>query len=150
MKTIPQLFEESVSKYGNHVMMLEKKEGEYRNSTYREIHAQVCRFAAGLISLGIKKGDRIGLIAEGRNDWVIAELGILYTGAVNVPLSVKIEELPELEFRLAHSGCRMVIVSAAQAPKVCKIKNNLADLESVIVLDPVETGDKDLVRYSDV
>lgn len=150
MKTIPQLFEESVGKFGNHVMTLEKKDGEYKRSTYREIHVKVCRFAAGLICLGIKKGDRIGLIAEGRNDWVIAELGILYTGAINVPLSVKIEELPELEFRLAHSGCRMVIVSASQAPKVCKIKNNLADLENIIVLDPLDIGEQDVLQYHDI
>ena len=105
MKTIPQMFEESVREFGNNVMMLEKRNSEYVTSTYHEIRTMVHQFAAGLIALGVKKGDRIGLIAEGRNDWIVSELGILYTGAINVPLSVKIEELPELEFRLAHSGC---------------------------------------------
>ncbi len=150
MKTIPQLFEESVEKYGNNVMMLEKIDGHYRPSTYKEIHTQVCRFAAGLISVGIKKGDRIGLIAEGRNDWVISELGILYTGAINVPLSVKIEELPELEFRLAHSGCKMVIVSGLQAAKVYSIKNNLADLEKIVLLDSQESRSNDMLLYKDI
>ncbi len=150
MKTIPQLFEESVEKYGNNVMMLEKKADRYQSSTYKEIHQLVRRFAAGLISIGIKKGDRIGLIAEGGNDWVIAELGILYTGAINVPLSVKIEELPELEFRLAHSGCKMVIVSGLQATKVCTIKNNLADLEKIIMLDQQESSDEDVLSYHDI
>jgi long-chain acyl-CoA synthetase len=150
MKTIPQLFEESVAKFGNNVMMLEKRTDRYQSSTYNDIHKLVHQFAAGLVSIGIKKGDRIGLIAEGRNDWVIAELGILYSGAINVPLSVKIEELPELEFRLAHSGCRMVIVSGSQASKVCTIKNNLADLEKIILLDPRESNDGDLLNYQDV
>jgi long-chain acyl-CoA synthetase len=150
MKTIPQLFEESVEKFGNNVMMLEKKGDQYRPSTYKEIHTQVRRFAAGLIGEGIKKGDRIGLIAEGRNDWVISELGILYTGAINVPLSVKIEELPELEFRLAHSGCKMVVVSGLQASKVYAIKNNLADLEKIILLDPQESRVNDVLTYHDI
>jgi len=148
MKTIPQLFEESVGKFGDNVMMLEKRNGEYQPSTYKQIHARVRTFAAGLLDLGVKVGDRIGLIAEGRNDWVIAELGILYTGAINVPLSVKIEELPELEFRLAHSGCRFVIISGSQAPKICKIKGNLADLEKIILLDPEKAdGDEDFLSY---
>jgi long-chain acyl-CoA synthetase len=147
MKTIPEFFEESVGKFGNNVMMLEKKEGAYKPSTYKEIHTLVRRFAAGLMSLGVQKGDRIGLIAEGRNDWVIAELGILYTGAINVPLSVKIEELPELEFRLAHSGCSVVVVSGAQYSKISRIKNNLADLETVIVLDVQDKMEEDVASF---
>ncbi len=150
MKTLPQLFEESVGKFGNNVMTYEKRDGQYRTSTYNEIRTRVHQFAAGLMSIGVQKGDRIGLIAEGRNDWVIAELGILYTGAINVPLSVKIEELPELEFRLAHSGCKLVVVSGSQAPKVCKIKGNLADLEKIINLDADGSADDDILSYQTV
>lgn len=148
MKTIPQFFEDSVAKFGDNVMMLEKRDGEYSKSTYRQIRARVHQCAAGLLSLGIQKGDRIGLISEGRNDWVVSELGILYAGAINVPLSVKIEELPELEFRLAHSGCRVVIVSGTQAPKVCKIKANLADLERIILFETDSTTDSDMLGFN--
>ena len=150
MKTIPQMFEESVARFGSNVMMWEKRDGGYASSTYNEIRVRVQQCAAGLMSLGIQRGDRMGLIAEGRNDWVIAELGILYAGGINVPLSVKIEELPELEFRLAHSGCRMVVVSGSQAPKVRKIKNSLADLEKIILLDPEPTGDGDTLCFKDI
>ena len=90
---------------------------------------------SGLIHLGINKGDRLALISEGRNDWVVSELGILFTGAINVPLSVKIDELSDLKFRLAHSGCRAVIVSGAQAQKIRAIKNDLPELEKIILLD---------------
>ena len=91
------------------------------------------------MSAGISKGDRIALIAEGRNDWGISELGILYTGALNVPISVKLNEPSELKFRLAHSGCRMAIVSGTQAPKIRKLKNDFPDLESIIMLDPAKS-----------
>jgi len=62
-------------------------------------------------------------------------LAIFYTGAINVPISVKINESTELKFRLAHSGCRMVVVSGNQAPKVEAIKKDLPDLETIILLD---------------
>ncbi|MGA7159998.1 MAG: AMP-binding protein [Bacteroidota bacterium] len=137
-KTIPQLFETSVEKYGNNILLWEKRGEKYEGTTYGEIHNRAYQFAAGLLSIGIKKEDRIALIAEGRNDWLISELGILYTGAINVPLSVKLNERSELKFRLAHSGCRMAIVSASQAPKIQQLKNDLPDLEKIILLDPAE------------
>ncbi|MFZ1976590.1 MAG: AMP-binding protein, partial [Bacteroidota bacterium] len=134
-RTIPQLFETSVAQYVSNIMMWEKKGERYEGTTYLEGKTLARNFAGGLISLGIERGDRIALIAEGCNDWVISELGILYTGAVNVPLSVKIDELSDLKFRLAHSGCRMVIVSRTQLAKIRGIKNDLPQLENIIVLD---------------
>jgi len=137
-RTIPQLFETSVEKYGTNILLWEKRGEKYQGTTYRETRAMVHEFAAGLLGIGIQKGDRVALIAEGRNDWVVSELGILYAGAVNVPLSVKLNEQSELKFRLAHSGCRMAIVSATQAPKVQQLTNDLPDLEKIILLDPAE------------
>ena len=137
-RTIPHLFETSVEKYGSNFLLWEKREEKYEGTTYRQIHNTVYQFAAGLLSIGIQKEDRIALIAEGRNDWLISELGILYAGAINVPLSVKLNERSDLKFRLAHSGCRMAIVSSTQAPKIQQLKNDLPDLEKIILLDPAE------------
>ena len=142
-RTIPQLFETSVEKYGTNILLWEKRGEKYQGTTYRETRAMVHEFAAGLLGIGIQKGDRVALIAEGRNDWVISELGILYAGAINVPLSVKLNEQSELKFRLAHSGCRMAIVSSTQAYKVQQLKNNLPDLEKIILLDPAEQYGED-------
>jgi long-chain acyl-CoA synthetase len=106
MQTIIELFEESVKQFPDNNYMYEKTNGKYQGKTYKEVRERVYLFAAGLIELGIKKGDRIALISEGRNDWVISELGILYTGAINVPLSVLLNEPEDLRFRLAHSRAK--------------------------------------------
>lgn len=131
-------------------MMWEKKRDKYEASTYDQIHKLVQKFAAGLIHYGIKHGDRIGLISEGRNYWVISELGILYCGAINVPISTKIEELTDLKFRLAHSGCRMVVVSKVQLEKIRKIKNDLPDLEKIIVLDELDHFEDDEIFVENI
>jgi long-chain acyl-CoA synthetase len=149
-KTLPYLLEQSVAKYGNNVLMWEKKGDAYSGVTYREMRERICQFAGGLLSLGVKKGDRIALISEGRTDWVTAELGILYTGAINVPLSVKLEELSELKFRLAHSGARMVVVSAGQVGKIQQIKKDLPDLEKVILLDETTNYDHDQITLQNL
>ncbi|MFO8236498.1 MAG: AMP-binding protein [Bacteroidales bacterium] len=138
MDTLIELFENKVNQYGSNPLLWEKKDGAYKSMSYRETRDKVHRFSAGLMNLGIKKGDRVALLSEGRNDWVISELGILYTGAINVPLSVKLDATTELRFRLAHSGARMIIVSGNHAWKLDKIKNDLPDLEHIIYLDPLD------------
>jgi len=149
-KTLVDLFEKSVDQFPNNTLLLENLTGEYQGSTYREVHTDVHRFGAGLVASGIKKGDRIGLIADGRNDWLISELGILYAGAINVPLSVKLDPKTELKFRLAHSGAKMVIVSESQAEKIEAIRAELPELEKVVYLDGKENPGPDDLIFSEV
>lgn len=149
-RTLPQLFEDSVNKFPNNIILWEKRNGKYEGITYQEMRSRVHRFAAGLLSLGLKTGDRVGLLSEGRSEWLMSELGILYTGAINVPISVKIEEPSELKFRLAHSESRLVITSHSQLPKIRNIKNDLPDLERIIILDEVENLEPDEIYAEEI
>ncbi|MFC2137227.1 AMP-dependent synthetase/ligase [Bacteroidota bacterium] len=150
MKAITTFFEESVQKFSGNIYLWEKKNGEYVGETYKEVKDRVYQFAAGLISIGIKKGDRIALIAEGRNDWVVSEIGILYSGAVNVPLSVKLSEPSEIQFRISHSGSRFVIASKNQIKKIRPIINQLPELEKVIILDGIDKENDKEVWFSEI
>jgi len=134
MKTLIELFERSVERFPENPLLWEKTGDQYVASTYREIHRQVLLLGAGLYASGLRKGDRVGLLSEGRNSWLISELAVLYCGAVNVPLSVKLEA-PELKFRLEHSGSKLVIVSRNQAPKIAEVIDSLPGIEKVIYLD---------------
>jgi len=150
MKTIITFFEESVKQFGDNIYMWEKRDGEYRGSTYKEIQELSQQFGAGLISMGINKEDRIGLISEGCNNWIISELGILYAGAINVPLSVKLEEPSDVQFRLDHSGSRMVIASRSQMKKIRAIKSSLKALELVILLNPESEYQEKEIYFDEV
>ena len=144
MRTLIELFETSTAKFPNNPLLWEKPKDRYIPSTYLEIRQQVYEFGAGLMSLGFQKEERIGLLSEGRNNWLVSELGIFYCGGVNVPLSVKLEAA-ELKFRLAHSGSRMVIVSAGHVSKINEVISDLPEIDYVIHLDPIENpGSKDL------
>ncbi|HXY18804.1 MAG TPA: AMP-binding protein [Gemmatimonadales bacterium] len=148
--TLPELFEASVERFADNTLVLEKRDGTWRGTSYAETRALVHRCAAGLLDLGLGKGDRVALISEGRREWVVAELGILYAGAIDVPISVKIEELPELRFRLSHSGCRMAVVSGSQARKVLGIRAELPELETVVLLDDPGELPPGTVRFADL
>jgi len=150
MRTIIELFETSVEKYPENIYLWEKQNGKYEGTTYLQTHDLVYRFGAGLQALGLQKGDRVGLISEGRNAWIISELGILYCGGINVPLSVRLEPGNELKFRLIHSGCKMIVVSKGHASKIEQIRNELPDLEKVIYLDGKENPGANDISYDDV
>jgi long-chain acyl-CoA synthetase len=149
-RTLPWLFETSVDRFSGLPMLLEKRGERYEATTFSEMRFIVHRFAAGLLSLGLEKGDRVALIAEGRNDWVMAELGILYCGAINVPVSVKIDELDDLKFRLLHAGCKMAIVSEGQVGKIRAIRNDLPELRLTIVLETLESFEADDMPAAEV
>ncbi len=134
MRTIPQFFENSVEQYGDNPFLWQKEKDKYESISYSETRDEVYKLALGLKEAGLSKGDRIALISEGRNDWVISELAILYIGAVNVPLSVKLEAF-ELEFRINHSDAKMIIVSGGQSKKIEQIRSNLTKVEKYIFLD---------------
>lgn len=149
MKTLIELFEKSAAKFSENPLLWEKTNDQYTPSSYRKIHGQVILLGAGLYSSGLGRGDRVGLLSEGRNSWLISELAVLYCGAINVPLSVRLEPA-ELKFRLEHSEAKMVIVSSGQASKISGIIDNLPLIETVIYLDDkADYGAKE-VNYSDL
>ena len=149
-RTLPALFEESVRAFPGNTLIWEKTGDRYEPTTFAAMRELVRRFAAGLMSLGLTRGDRAALISEGRRDWIAAELGILSAGAVNVPVSVKVDELGDLKFRLAHSGCRFAVVSKSQLGKVRRIKPDLPELVTTVVLDAVEDLARDEVTAAEV
>lgn len=149
-KTLINLFLKSVELFPENPMIWEKTGEKYCSTTYKDSLEKVQQTAAGLMQMGFKKGERVILLSEGRNDWVFSELGVLFAGGINVPLSVKLQEPTELRFRIAHSGARFAIVSERQLSKVMNIKNDLPDLEKIIVLDSYEEKDDDLLAITDV
>ena len=98
-KTIIDLFESSVEKYGKKTFLLEKRHHAFQPTTYAETREQALEVGAGLASLGIRPKDKVAILAEGSNGWIISELGIFYAGAISVPLSVKLEESNDLLVR---------------------------------------------------
>ena len=143
--TILDFVEKYTRQYANLTFLREKPDKVWTETSFEKTRLEAYRIAAGLMTLGVEKGDKISLLSEGRNLWIIGELGILYSGAVNVPLSIKLEEGGDLVFRMRHSDSRMVMVSGSQLPKIRKILPQLPQVEKVIVFDPMpEYGEKEI------
>lgn len=150
-QTILQMFDEAVAKYGNNPYLYEARKGvDYTSMTYSEVHEKVRLFAAGLISMGLQPEDRVALISEGKNNWVIGELGILSAAATSVPLSVKLETEQDITFRINHSECCMVLASDQQIAKLRPLKDKLQTVKRYILLDPVDKLESDEIFFDEV
>ena len=142
-KTIIDLFEASVEKYGGKTFLLEKRHHKFEPTTYAETKELALEVGAGLASIGIRPKDKVAILAEGSNAWIISELGLFYAGAISVPLSVKLEESNDLLFRLRHAEVKALFVSKYQLPKIRRIRAELPQVEHIIVFGhiPLEAGE---------
>ncbi len=132
--SVIKLFERSVDKYPQNPLIWEKSDGVYKPTTYKEIKNEAQYIAASLLNQDYQHGDRIAILAEGRKDWLVAELGMFYIGVVNVPLSVKLD-VSEVAFRVKHSGAKAIMVSRTQAAKAEQVIEEIDTLTHIIYFD---------------
>lgn len=148
--TIIDFVEKYTKEFAPNIFLKEKVGDKWTETTFEQTRLEAYRIAAGLIDLGLKKGDKVALLSEGRNLWIIGELGILYAGGVNVPLSIKLEESNDLLFRIKHSDARYIMVSKSQLRKIRNILPNCPAVEKVIVLDPIDELQDREICISDI
>ena len=137
--TIIDFVEKYVARYSDNPFLWEKNldTNVWESTSYKETLAKAKRIAAGLMALGVQKGEKVSYLSEGRDMWVIGELGVLYAGAVNVPLSIKLGETNDLVFRVKHSDSKYIITSKFQLAKVRAVLPECPLVEKVIIFDEV-------------
>jgi long-chain acyl-CoA synthetase len=92
-----------------------------RRLSFRELDALSNRVANGLVGIGVKPGDRVGLFGPNSWEWVVSYYGIAKTGAVVNPLSNMLTT-DELEYTVADAGARVVIGSHDKAGQLHELK----------------------------
>lgn len=141
--TIIDFVNEYVDKYQNDTYLREKVDGVWTETSFIKTRDEARLIAAGFMSLGLKKGDKVSLLAEARPMWVITEFGILFAGGVDVPLSYKLESDYDLTFRINHSDSRFIVASEMEIEKVRRVIAQCPAIEKVIVMDdiPLQEGE---------
>ena len=80
--------------------------------TYRELKERVDAFAAGLVELGIERGDRMGIWSPNNAEWVVAQFATAKAGLILVNINPAYR-VTELEYALAKAGC-VALITATQ------------------------------------
>ncbi len=135
-KTIPEMFDTVTKTYGSSKTYLKHKvDGKYTDINYQEVRDITENLALGLASLGVKREDKVAIIAENRPEWYYSDLAILSLGAVDVPL-YPVSTSDSIEYMINNSESVGVILSTKfQLNKVLKIRSKCKSLKFIIIMN---------------
>jgi long-chain acyl-CoA synthetase len=149
--TISELFDAITTRYAesSRPLLRYKSEGQYKDISYREFRRRVEHCTCGLASLGVQRGDNILMLSENRPEWVIADMGMVHLGAVNVPIFPSLTP-KQVEYILQHSESHYAIVSnQMQLNKVLKVSAQY--LKKIIVMsDLTSPMGGNIISFSEV
>ena len=152
--TISELLHDTVKNYGEREALIFPS---YR-LTYSDFNREVDALAKGFLALGLEKGDRLGIWAPNRLEWVLTQFATARVGVVLVNINPAYR-LSELEYSLASVGCKALVLAQStknsnflqmirslipeidicSKTKLCSAK--LPKLKHVIVMDNVDSFD---------
>lgn len=136
--TIGHIIEDAAFKYGKTEALVSMSDNV--RITYEELFRDVDRLAAGLLSLGLVKGDRIGLWAPNLVEWVVTFFASARAGLITVCLNSSCE-VPELKYFLNQCGIKALVCPDKYKTldfygKLCKL---IPDLSSTVENNEVPT-----------
>jgi long-chain acyl-CoA synthetase len=136
--TIPQLLKKRAELHGDKLALREKDFGIWNHYSWNHYYETARAVALGLLSLGVKPGDRVAIAGEDTPEWFYADVGTQMIGAIAVGI-YPTNPWVELQYIVRHSGARVVITGdQEQTDKVLDaIANNdsLPALEAIVCVD---------------
>ena len=108
--------------------------GHHRRMTYGALAARSSSLAHGLIAQGIGAGDRVAILLPQGFETVVSHLAAYRIGAIAVPLAL-LFGAEALEYRLRHSGAKVVITNRFGLERLAPIRADLPDLDLVVLVD---------------
>jgi long-chain acyl-CoA synthetase len=130
-----ELFEKSVKDFPDRPFLGTKdKQGVYQWVNYREVGRRVDNLRAGLASLGVKRGDAVGIISNNSPDWAVGHYATAGLGAFYVPM-YEAELTHVWEYIIKDSGIKILFVSKPEIlEKVKDFPSSISTLEKIILI----------------
>ena len=134
--TIPLMLRDKVKKIPNHTLQAVKnKSGVFVRYSYSQVYQHIIELASQLKKLGIKKGDRIGLMSDNRREWLITDFALLSLGAADVPRGCDSMGV-EMRFILNFAECAVSFFeNGKQLEKILENVSEVPLLKKAILFD---------------
>ncbi len=143
LHTLVDLLLQTVARDPQRVALRYRKLDATREVTWSELAEDVRRCVSGLRQLGIAPGDRVAQLSENRYEWIIADLAILLSGAIHVPIHAPLAA-DQVRYQVVHSGSRLLFVSGVQ--QQVKVESIAASLSPELQLVSCEPSAETLAR----
>ena len=133
--TLPQMLRERARQDAQRVAIRQKDFGIWKPFTWAQYYERSCHFGLGLLALGLPVGGHVGVIAENRIEWVLAQMGAGLVGAVTVGV-YPTSPSPEVAYVVGHADISiMVCEDQEQTDKVLEALAELPRLQKIIVME---------------
>lgn len=133
--TIVELFEEQIHRSSVTPALCRHRDGIWEEFTWKEWWDGSERVAAGLMEAGVERGDRVGIVASTRLEWVVVDMGVAMAGAASVALQVE-TSAPELARVLADNDVETVVVEdPLQVNKVLEARESAPSVRRVVCIE---------------
>ncbi|WP_028315411.1 AMP-dependent synthetase/ligase [Desulfatibacillum aliphaticivorans] len=148
-RTINEVFKNRANKYSNRIALEKKKNGAWQSATWTQYYENARAAGLGFASLGVERGDRIGIFSDNYLEWLYSDMGGLGIGAVVVPLYPTLTE-EEAGYIVQDSGCKALIVGdKEQLEKAKRIRAANPSLQAIVTIGDVPTnGDGGLISFA--
>ena len=140
-RTLTELFFGSIDRFlRNPVALRAKRGGAWTELSYADLLERVQSLSLGLGELGIRPGDRVGILSENRPEWAIADYACLAARCADVPVYPTLPSR-QIEYILRDAGAAALFVSTQdQLAKVLDIRAGLPALQHIITFDEGLSG----------
>jgi long-chain acyl-CoA synthetase len=135
MNTLIDLVDQRLTQFADRQGLLFREEGAWTSMTWGEFHIQARSLAAALVDGGLKKGERVSILAGTRWEWALIDTAILLAGGATT--TIYPSSTPEqCAYILGNSDSVIVFAEdAEQAAKIEQVRDELTSLRQVITLD---------------
>lgn len=141
---VPEMLEQTANEFGGKLAMQRFVEGEWEQFTYNDLRANVTRLASGLMKLGLKEGDHIGVLGENRPRWGMSYIAVQKMGGIVVPLDSMMSD-SEIHHIIGESGVKAVLVTGKFLGTVLD-----AEKEKLIIIDIDNNGREGTLNFKQV
>lgn len=108
--------------------------GAYKWQTYSEVKQRIERFGSGLSTLGLKRGDSVGIMSPNRAEWLIADFACTRQGFISVPLYDTLGP-QAVEYILNHASVRAVVVCPTMISQITAVQSRCPTTEFLITMN---------------
>ncbi|XP_019184086.1 PREDICTED: probable acyl-activating enzyme 16, chloroplastic isoform X1 [Ipomoea nil] len=133
-KTVPDIWKTASEKFGNRIALVDPYHNPPTNLSYKQLEKEIVSFAEGLRVIGLKPDEKIALFADNSCRWLVADQGIMTTGAINVVRGSRssVEEL--LQIYNHSESVALAVDNPEMYSRIAETFHSHADVRFIILL----------------
>lgn len=149
-KTLSELFIQAARKHDRKDALSYKRDGEWHHISSKQLLERIGHIALGLYSLGLRKGDRVAILATNSPEWTLTDAACQFAGLLDVPIYPTLA--PEaIKYILNDSGARVLVIENNDAFE--RIRNSIADcraIERIVFFDITSVNAENSISFADL